>query len=287
LNALTRIFVVALVVCSLLMSAAVVVFVSRVDDFNKTATQAIKDRDAARNEASAALNQVASVRAASEEREQAANTRVAAVEKDLLTAKQQLADKGVESAEKAKELALANLEAAHLSEALKASEATKAQLLQQVATLRTTTDDTTKKNSDLNAAVSDLTNKLQVTDRERQYLSEQLTELQATSAKQASALKGAGLGTEEQMVNVKPSAPAINGTVKEVRQLNQIPYATISVGSADNVTKGMQFNVIDMRRGTFLGILTIDSVDANESVGRLQGPHVNDIRPGVEVRTQL
>jgi len=287
LNALTRIFVVVLVVCSLLMSAAVVVFVSRVDDYNKLAMNATKERDAARADAAAAANQVASARESAQESVQAANTKVATLEKDLLTAKQQLADKGVEAAEKAKELALSNLEATHLSEALKASEATKAQLLAQVTDLRKTADESTKQNSDLNARVSDLTNKLQVTEKERQYLSEQMTDAQSQLAKQAAALKGAGLGSEEQLTAVKPSAPAINGTIKEVRMYNQIPYATISVGSAENVTKGMQFNVIDMRSGTFLGKLTVDSVDANEAFGRLEGPRVNDIKPGVEVRTQL
>ena len=37
----------------------------------------------------------------------------------------------------------------------------------------------------------------------------------------------------------------------------------------------------------FLGILTVEQVEANEAAGRLQGPRVQDIHQGVEARTQL
>jgi hypothetical protein len=35
-----------------------------------------------------------------------------------------------------------------------------------------------------------------------------------------------------------------------------------------------------------MGILTVDSVEYNESTGQLQGPKIGEIRPGIEVRTQ-
>ena len=45
--------------------------------------------------------------------------------------------------------------------------------------------------------------------------------------------------------------------------------------------------VIDRATQNFLGTLTIVSVEPNEATGRLVGPNVAAIRPGVEVRTQL
>ena len=82
-------------------------------------------------------------------------------------------------------------------------------------------------------------------------------------------------------------SPKINGVVTDVRTIAGRPYATISVGSVDSVVKGMQFNVIDRESGNFLGILTVDTVEPNESTGQLQGPRVADVHKGVEVRTQL
>ena len=64
-------------------------------------------------------------------------------------------------------------------------------------------------------------------------------------------------------------------------------YATISVGSSDQVQPGMEFKVINKATGDYLGALVVDSVSPNESTGRLSGPHVPDIKAGVEVRTQL
>ena len=50
----------------------------------------------------------------------------------------------------------------------------------------------------------------------------------------------------------------------------------------------MVFKVIDRATGNFLGELTVDSVEPTESTGRLSsGPRLNDIKAGVEVKTQL
>ena len=83
-------------------------------------------------------------------------------------------------------------------------------------------------------------------------------------------------------------APRINGVVREVRTIAGLPYATISVGSADNVTKGMQFNIVQ-RNGAFLGKLTVDTVELNDATGRIAGPpdKLSLVQPGVEVKTQL
>jgi hypothetical protein len=287
LSALTKIFVVLLVICSLLMAASVVVFVSRVENSRLTLERANQELETARRAQAAALNDANNLRAAAQAAEQQANARVAAISKDLATAQQQVADRGVQLADAQKNLALSALEVNRLTEGLKTSEATKAQLLAQTSQLRTTSDDVTKKNADLNSANSDLQNKLEVTERERRFLAEQITEAQNQMAKQASALKGAGIGSEEQLRSVKPAAPSIIGAVTAVKPIAGIPYATINVGTSASVAKGMEFNVIDREQGNFLGKITVDTVEPNEAVGRLEGPRVADVRPGNEVRTQL
>ena len=105
---------------------------------------------------------------------------------------------------------------------------------------------------------------------------------------EAVARLGAVLKENGFSMNAVPvRSPKINGVVTDVRTIAGRPYATISVGSVDNVVKGMQFNVIDRDSGNFLGILTVDTVEPNESTGQLQGPRVADIHKGHEVRTQL
>jgi len=264
-----------------------VVFVSRAENSKLTLDRCNQQLDSERRATVAAQNEANNLRAAAQAAEAQANTRVATISKELLTVQQQLADRGVQLAEAQKNLALSALDVNRLSEGLKASEATKAQLLAQTNQLRQVGDDVTKKNADLNAANSDLTNRLEVTERERRFLAEQLTEAQGQMARQASALKGAGLGTAEALSGVKPSAPSINGVITSVKPIAGIPYATINVGSAASVTKGMEFNVIDREQGAFLGKITVDAVEPNEAVGRLEGPRVADVRPGNEVRTQL
>jgi hypothetical protein len=47
------------------------------------------------------------------------------------------------------------------------------------------------------------------------------------------------------------------------------------------------FTVLDRQNVNFLGTLTVDWVEPNEATGRLFGPNVAAIRPGVTVQTQL
>jgi hypothetical protein len=83
-----------------------------------------------------------------------------------------------------------------------------------------------------------------------------------------------------------PSRPPTNlkGVIKASRNINGTHYATISLGSEQNVQKGMKFKVI--ADGNFLAYLTVDSVDSEEAVGHLEGPGVAAVRKGTQVRTQ-
>jgi hypothetical protein len=81
-----------------------------------------------------------------------------------------------------------------------------------------------------------------------------------------------------------PPHANVRGTVKARRAINGVGYATISVGSAQNIIKGMQFKVIDA--GNFLGYLTVVNVEADESVGSFTGPGFDKVKPGSEVRPQ-
>jgi chromosome segregation ATPase len=207
----------------------------------------------------------------------------------VLSVQQQLADRDVKSAQLQSQVAMQQADLSRLSEGLKASEATKAKLQEIVAEMRQEADKKTGEVAQLNTAVSDLTNKLEVTERERRYFQEQYAEAQSQNAKLSAAIKDAGVNVAQAVTDAgtRSGAPAINGIIREIRTIANMPYATISVGTADSVAKGMEFKIIDRAKGDFLGVLTVDSVEANEATGRLRGPHIADIKPGNEVRTQL
>jgi hypothetical protein len=190
------------------------------------------------------------------------------------------------------QLALQSADLGRLTEALKSSEDTKNKLQDTLAQLRTGNDQLLRQNSEQSMAITDLTNKLEVTERERRFLAEQFSETQNQTERLGKALRD--MGGDVASILARPAtgglaagAPPINGVIRNTRNIAGIPYATISVGSADNVVRGMQFSIIDRQSGRFLGKLTVDTVEPNESTGRLEGPAIAEVRPGVEVRTQL
>lgn len=288
MSPLTKILVILVVVLSLLQTAATVVFVNRVDN---TAEKALTYEETNKSNSAkiAALQaQLASAQADVGTVRAQAQGQVAAAQQQLLTVQQQLADRDVKLAQQAANASQQSIEAARLAEALKASEDTKGKYAEIIAEIRKFNDDLAKKVGDLNIANADLTNRLEVTERERRFLQEQNQELQAQGARAAAALKDAGLNAPAPTaaVGVGRGAPAINATVQDVRTIANIPYATISAGTADRVSKGMQFTIQDAA-GNFLGFLVIDTVEPNQAAGRLTGPRVPDIRSGADAKTKL
>jgi chromosome segregation ATPase len=275
-----------LIVCSLMMSAGIIVFVNRTEQFQQTVT-AVKDQMAAmQHQNQEQLNEANALRTDAEAKAVAADAQAAGFQKDLSTAQQTLAERGVQLAETNKNLSLAQVQLAGVSQAMRASESTKAKLLAEQEANRGQMDRLTRGNSDLNARVSDLTNQLDVTERDRKYLSEQLSEAQSQVASQSAALKNAGV-SPQQAAATPATPPAMNGTVTGIKPINGIQYATISIGTSQGVQPGTEFKVIDQEKGEFLGTLKIDTVEPNEAIGRLEGPRVGDIHPGNQVRTQL
>jgi chromosome segregation ATPase len=280
-------FVVLLVVLSLLTTAATVVYVNKesvqvkaLDDTKAQLTAKEQQLATAQEQLTAAQQNATAV-------QQEANNQARTAAAALSQAQQQIADLNVQLAKASSQAAAQQLDISRMTEALNASQATAGRLQEEVARLRTGNDTLVKQATDLNSTVSDLTNKLEVTENARRNLAEQLSQASAEVQRQSQVIKGAGLAPQQQQQAVNRSAPAINGVIRDVRPIAGRQYATISVGSADGVTPGMQFKVLDRNTRDFLGTLTVDSVEPNESTGRLEGPSVAAIKPGVEVRTQL
>lgn len=279
---LTKIFVCLVVVLSLLQTAATVVFVNRVETAGTTVTtlqQTISSNEAKITSLQAQVAETTAQKDTIRSQSQAA---VAAAEQQAVATRQALADANVKLAQVGSQLALQATDNARLTEALKASEDTKSKQVDIITEARKFVDDLTKKVTELNAANADLTNRLEVTERERRFLQEQNVELQSRVASGGSAAGGSAAA----QTAAGRGVAGINAVVRDIRTIANVPYASISVGSADRVTKGMKFTIIDAQ-GNLLGFLTVDTVEPNEAAGRLEGPRVPDIRPGADAKTQL
>ena len=287
MSALTKTFVVLLVVMSLLSAAGFVVFVNRVENF-KTAAAASqasisqKTADlAAAKAATAAVQGQLDAKAREVDAAMAENARLSNENADKVAAlNATIARENAQST-------IMTVTQDNLTAALNASEGQRKTQSDTLVALRTAQDATEKKLSDDEIALSDFTNKLDVAVRKNTDFSEQLAQNQSEGIRLNNLLKEHGIDPGEVPDRVSSSAVPINGVVRDTRNTNGIPIATISVGSAEQVTKGMVFNVVDRTHGNFLGLLTIDSVDLHTATGRLQGDKLADVRVGTEVKTQL
>ena len=285
---LTKLFVVMAVILSLLLTAATIVYVNK-DDFNRQALEQTRAQlVAAQENARRAEDRATAAQQNATAIQQQANAQATAASDALTRADQKISQLNVDLAKSSSQAAAQQLDISRLTEALNASQAMSNRMTEEVARLRGTNDQLVQQSSELNASVSDLTNKLEVTERERRNLAEQLTQASAEVDRLTRVARGAGLTpAQEEIAAQRSGLPAINGVVRDRRTIAGNEYATISVGSADGVQRGMEFKVIDRQSGNFLGSLIVDSVEPQEATGRLFGPNVAQIRPGVEVRTQL
>jgi hypothetical protein len=289
LSPLTKTFVVLLVALSLLLTAATVVFVNQVDNFRNDAKlweAKYNNAEAARKDAQANAD---SARSTAQEATNKLAAQVEAAKQQMNQIAQAGIQKDVELGQAKSQLAIQAADLTKFAEALKASEDTKGQLQKQNTDQRESIDKLMMQSAQLNQTVTDLTNRLEVMTREFRFVSEQLAEQKSQAEKAQSMLRDAGITPQMAAAAIRgPSAPSITGVIRAVKTIGGIKYATIGVGSADGVVKGLEFKVINRDSGDFLGILTVDTVELNESGGRLTGPRVDDIRPpSAEGKTQL
>ena len=158
-----------------------------------------------------------------------------------------------------------------------------------IVQLRQNNNQAVAQTAHMSQIINDLTNRLEVTERERRNFAEQLEQFRGENQKLSAAIRDMGGDLNLVVGNAGKGrgAPKINGVIRDVRTIAGRAYGTISVGSADSVIKGMEFKIVDRNTGNFLGILTVQSVEPNEATGQITGPNVAAVKPGVEVRTQL
>lgn len=288
MSALTKIFVVLLVILSIIETAGMVVYVNRSESFTMANKSLSAKVAAAQADVASANDKAALANTARQQLQQQMQAQIDAKQAQINGLQGQLAGDAAKVAEL--EGTVAQLSAANKSanDALQVAQKSYDTINTQMADLRKADTDLQKRYAEATFAINDLTNKYQVTDKQWRDANEQITQLSSELQRARETLHKAGVA--ENAAGRMQGEPLVNveGIVRSKQNIGGIPYATISVGAADQVTKGMQFRVIDPNaRDPFLGYLIVDRVEPNQAVGRLQGPHVNDVRPGVQVRTQL
>jgi outer membrane murein-binding lipoprotein Lpp len=276
LNALTKIFIVLLVVCSLLLSAAVVVFVNRVDNYEGASKKIVSDRDAAKASANSLTTRLAEMDTVMRNAQTAAAAREGEMSRDATRLSTQVQELNGKLAQAEKELQIANGTINGTAAVAKAAQEENKGLLALNNDLRTKNDDLLRQNGELNIAVTTKDNQNRALAKNLEFEQERVAEIMGQLKNAPKA------GSSE--ATPTPSSP-IAGHVTSVDIIGGKKYATISVGSADNVQKGMKFNVVNSQE--FLGFLTVDRVEANEAIGAVEGTKIDKIQKGVDVRTQL
>ena len=284
MSIVTKLFVVLHVVLTLILVPALIVYVNKTEDFTKQVATA---QDTAKRAAEAQLRAEQEAIAARGDRdlrvlEAAARgnflvAEASAAQKEAASAKAEIAgykaaaenekirSASAEEATKAVLKTVAEQEAARRQIAAELAEAQKTywQLNTRFNVLVTERDGAMARNRRLQEDVK--------------FLEDKINQMTRGGVAQASGTQAApGMAVSTPL--------SLRGVVTSVQTINGVAYATISLGSADSVVKGLKFKVHD--RNNFLGYLTVDSVEPKESVGRLMGPSIAQIRAGTEVTTQ-
>jgi len=281
LSALTKLFVTLLVICSLLLTAAVTVFVNNTNDW-RAAYDALEiqkqraEQDAATQSRAAELAKAREIEAVTKAGIDLGqrNAQIENLRTDLSRQAQEIADLKLR-------LAQAEQTILSMADTVKASEQNVADLNRRNTELLAENDKLKSSNAAILASNLSLEKTLDATERERRWLNEQVIQLQKNLATAHALLNERGIPLDTPVARAPVTPEKLEGKILEVRDHEGRTYATINLGIVDRVQRGMRFMVVD--KGDFLAFLTITEVAPNESFGYLEGPRVQSVRRDVNV----
>lgn len=284
MSALTKIFVVLLVILSLLLAAAGVTFLNTLPD-----VQADLQTLRAANEAAEA--KAARATSSSQAELTALNSRIQAISQQMSQASTQVADLRAQlakaEAEKADlqgQLAQGNTTQAVLAQTVQANTALANEYKSQIDNLRDEFQSNLEQLADTQRSLAEASNEVTYLTRALRRTEEEKKDLLTRVDQMVGYIDELG-GDVAQVGPGTAPPPPINGIILRVDTIGGKDYALISVGSEDDVRPGMRFTVLDENQ--FLGYLTIEEVEDTQSIGQLSGPNIAAVRPDAEVRTQI
>jgi chromosome segregation ATPase len=285
-SVMTKLFIVLLIICSLLMTAATVVFVNRTEDFHKTATLAEERANRFQRDKEAAQRDADAARTRETEAIATANGKVSDLNGRIQQMSQDLAGKDAQVNDLNAKLAVANASITDQAGGLKTMGQNVADVNARNQALVAENDKLRVTNAEIVGANTDYSKRLDEAERERRFLNEQLNQARSELAKASGVLREKGIPlTPTRQTNL--SMPDLKGVIRNVKTDEGRTYATISLGAQQKVEKGMEFSVIDQNEGTFLGKFIVDTVDPDSSFGRLEGPRVQNVRQDNLVLSRL
>jgi len=288
-STLTKVFLVLYVVLSLLLVAGVVTFVNT-SNYTKSTIDADQKMLGSLQEDNAQLKaQNSSFNTQMALAMSQKDSVITDLRNQLNAAQQQIAQRDSANAELTSNLSQASTAQSTANDALKAMQAAYAERSKNYDDLRAAFDKQQRQLVDSGLRIDDLTNVVDVTRRQNKYFGEQVAQLQQDLGKANAVLKqnGLTLNTTDNSALAGPAVP-VNAKVEETQVIGGVHYATINAGSTDAIARNMRLSVVDPRSHQFLGYIVVDQVYPHQAIGRLEGPHVNDVQPQVaEVRSQL
>lgn len=285
MTVLTKIFVVLTAVFSIALSALFVASAVQWDNYKGKYQSMQQERDAAladrQHTATTAQVALAQKQAAVQDAQRAladAQARIQSLSDDLARAKRELSEN------QNRALALESGRA-KLEEILRVNTAELSALQKQNDELLGQNMDLQTRNAQLNTRTLELTTNVSIlTDeirnmQEKLYACERLVSNLRSGTSQPEA--AAANAPETPAPNVSVGGPTVAGDITgEVSNVNGA-YATINVGSASGVVRGMRFMV--HRNGTYLGDLVVDRVRPQESGGKLTTLVQGEVQSGDQV----
>jgi len=260
-----------MIVFSLLATGAVVVFTNRVEDY-RSESQALRNQlTNTQRERNITQDQVNSGNNLAAAQVSMLNNKLQDLTKDLAASKAESAGKSALLNQQAIDKTVLEAQNATLVDSLKTSAAELTALHKQHDDLSKEFSTTATRNSELASANVDLEKRYQQADREREHLLEQLVQAKSEIDRMRPLVGPAALPNGMAAAGQAPAD--LKGVIKDVRSDPAgVTYATITLGASDKVSKNNTFLVVNPSTSTFLATLTVITVDATESFGRLDGP---------------
>lgn len=285
MSALTKIGVVLLVVCSLLLSSGIVVFVNKVDHFKKLHEGEKQEKEKQVQLFNEMKAQYDLVVARERETVTGLNGRIDALKKEISDRDGKILELNgqitkLDQDKKAVEVALATM-----TQTLQGAQTQLGAAQEQIKDLRKIRDDLVAERHSLNQQLTDALAKVDALSRQVKIVEERNQGLRAQVQELDAKFVAIGVDPKSAPRRTSAGTPTLEGVVNTVFNAGGKSWASISIGSKDNVTKDMKFNIINDKE--FLGYLTIQTIEPNEAAGVLEGPKVERIKTGDLVKTQL
>ncbi len=270
MSILTKLFVVLATVLSLLLVALLVPFVQNSTTLKQQFDEVKTQRDVAQMQArtdAAELVRAQDVLTTATSRFEKEKQELIVQNDNLLT---ELSQKQDDLVSTRADLKQAQARQRELTSAQEQSAKIIAMLNDEVKTRRTDNLDLRTKNIALSNRVNELQTQNETLVQQIRLVKEQMFALQNEMEQAAEAVQSTAAPTEA--APVAADRP-VRGMITDVRQVGEVTFVALNVGTNDQVRQGMEFMIHEGNR--FMGNIVITKVDLNSAAGRVtlaQGP---------------